>query len=149
MSNHTFTILLIEDNAADARLVQEALAENKLLLDVQIAPDGEQAMARLLRQGEYRDTPRPDLILLDLNLPGMDGKEVLHQIKHHPDLKRIPVVILSTSNADRDIVQTYNLSANAYVVKPLDFEQFMHIVRSTTQFWLTVAVIPNGRRVDD
>ncbi len=145
MSNHTFTILLIEDNPADARLVQEALAENKLLLDLQVAHNGEQALARLMRQGDHRDAKLPDLILLDLNLPGMDGKEVLGRIKQDPDLKRIPVVILTTSHADRDIVQTYNLNANAYVIKPLDFDQFMHIVRSTTQFWLTVAVLPDGR----
>jgi len=141
---HTFSILLVEDNAADARLVQEALIENKLLLDVQVAPDGEQALDRIFQRGAFANETAPDLILLDLNLPGMDGKEVLSQIKQDPTRKRIPVVILTTSQADRDIVQTYNLNANAYVVKPLDFDQFMGIVRDTTQFWLTVAVLPNG-----
>jgi len=148
MSKHIFTILLVEDNLADARLMQEALIENKFLIDVQLAPNGEQALDRLLQRGEFSDSRHPDLILLDLNLPGMDGKEVLAQIKNHPDLKRIPVVILTTSQADRDIVQTYDLSANAYVIKPLDFDQFMNVIRDTTQFWLSVAVLPDGR-IDD
>jgi len=145
MSENTFSILLVEDNPADARLVQEALAENKLLIDVQVAPNGEQALDRLHQRGAFTKTPLPNIVLLDLNLPGMDGKEVLAQIKQHPQLKRTPVVVLSTSPSDRDIVQTYNLNANAYVIKPLDFDQFMNIIDNIIQFWMTVAVLPDGR----
>jgi len=148
MSNHQFTILLIEDNPADARLVEEALLENKFLINLIHTTDGEQALARLHQQGAFSNDHLPDMILLDLNLPGMDGKEILKTIKQNPTLKRIPVIILTTSQADRDIVQTYNLNANAYVIKPLDFEQFMNIIRDTTQFWLSVAVLPDGRSDD-
>ncbi|MDX8412743.1 MAG: response regulator [Mariprofundales bacterium] len=148
MSNQQFTILLIEDNPADARLVEEALLENKLLINLIHASNGEQALARLHQQGAFSNDPLPDMILLDLNLPGMDGKEILKTIKQSPTLKRIPVVILTTSQADHDIVQTYNLNANAYVIKPLDFAQFMNIIRDTAQFWLSVAILPDGRSDD-
>lgn len=145
VEGQNFTILLIEDNAADARLVREALAENKMLVEVETARSGEEALDRLFRRTPYQEAPLPDLILLDLNLPGVDGREVLAQIKGDARLKRIPVVILSTSQADDDIVRSYDLNANAYVVKPLDFDKFVAIVRDTSQFWLTVAVLPDGR----
>ncbi|MDQ6964366.1 MAG: response regulator [Mariprofundales bacterium] len=146
-NNSTFTTLLIEDNMADARLVEEAFKESKLLVNLQICTNGEEAV-ELLMQLIATNQPLPDMIMLDLNLPGMDGKEVLAKIKQQPTLKRVPVVILTTSQADRDIVQSYNLSANAYVIKPLDFDQFMTIIRETAQFWLTIAVLPNGRTDD-
>ena len=135
-------ILLVEDNPADVRLTQEALREGKLRNSLTVAETGETALAMLRRRSPYTDCPRPDLILLDLNLPGRSGREVLAEIKADPDLKRIPVVILTTSKAEGDVVKSYNLHANAYITKPVDLDKFMQVVRSIESFWLTVVVLP-------
>lgn len=135
-------ILLVEDNPGDVRLTIEALREGKVRNNLAVAPDGEEALAYLHRQGSYRDAPRPDLILLDLNLPRRDGREVLAEIKSDPVLKTIPVVILTTSQADQDITKSYELSANCYISKPVDLDQFIFIVKSIESFWLTVVTLP-------
>lgn len=135
-------ILLIEDNPGDVRLTQEALKEGKVRNVLSVVADGVAAMAFLRRQGPYSGAARPDLILLDLNLPKKDGREVLAEIKDDADLRRIPVVILTTSNAEQDIVRTYNLHANCYIIKPLDMDQFVSIVKSIEDFWLTVVKLP-------
>ncbi len=138
-------ILLVEDNPGDVRLIQEALKENKLRNQLHVAKDGAEALDFLRRAVAFADAPRPDLILLDLNLPKKDGHEVLSDIKEDPDLKRIPVVVLTTSDDEHDILASYNLHANAYVTKPLDLEQFLNIVRQIEGFWLTVVRLPpNG-----
>jgi chemotaxis family two-component system response regulator Rcp1 len=138
-------ILLIEDNPGDVRLIQEALKENKVKNRLHVAQDGVEALDFLTQKGAFASVPRPDLILLDLNLPKKDGREVLSDIKADPNLKRIPVVVLTTSDDERDILASYNLHANAYVTKPLDLEQFLHIVRQIEGFWLTVVSLPpNG-----
>lgn len=136
-------ILLVEDNPADVRLTQEALKEAKVRNRLHVVEDGVGAMEFLLREGKYADVPRPDLILLDLNLPKKDGREVLEEIKQDPSLKRIPVVVLTTSQAEEDILKTYNLHANCYVSKPVDLDQFITIVRSIEDFWLTIVKLPN------
>jgi chemotaxis family two-component system response regulator Rcp1 len=136
-------ILLVEDNPADVRLTREALKEAKVRNKLHVAEDGVAAMEFLNRQGEYADAPRPDLILLDLNLPKKDGREVLEEIKQDDALKRIPVVVLTTSQAEEDIVKTYNLHANCYVTKPVDLDQFITIVRSIEDFWLTIVKLPH------
>jgi len=138
----SITILLVEDNPGDADLAREALNGSKLSNGLQVVDDGEKAMAFLRRQGPYTDAPRPDLILLDLNLPKKDGREVLSEIKTDPDLKRIPVVILTTSQAEEDICRSYNLHANCYITKPIDLNQFLHVVRSIENFWLSIVVLP-------
>lgn len=135
-------ILLVEDNPADVRLTQEALREGKLRNSLTVAETGEKALAMLSRRLSHADSPRPDLILLDLNLPGRSGREVLAEIKADPDLKRIPVVILTTSKAEEDVVKSYNLHANAYITKPVDLDKFMQVVRTIESFWLTVVVLP-------
>ena len=135
-------ILLVEDNPGDVRLTVEALKEGKLRNHMSVVGDGEQALAFLYRQGDHTDAPRPDLILLDLNLPRKDGREVLAEIKDDPDLKRIPVVVLTTSKAEEDIVRTYNLHANCYITKPVDFDQFISVVRSIESFWFSVVSLP-------
>lgn len=135
-------IFLVEDNPGDVRLTQEALKEGKILYEMHVAPDGMEAMAYLKREGKYAEAPRPDLIFLDLNLPKKDGREVLDEIKTDPDLKRIPVVILTTSRDEQDVLRTYNLHANAYVSKPVGLEQFLAVVRSVEDFWLTVVRLP-------
>jgi two-component system, chemotaxis family, response regulator Rcp1 len=139
-------ILLVEDNAGDVRLTQEVLKDSKVRNNLVVANNGEEALACLRKQGKYRDTVRPDLILLDLNLPLKDGREVLAQIKEDPDLKRIPVVILTTSKAEEDIMRTYNLHANCYVSKPVDLEQFCGVVRSLEDFWLAIVKLPNHKQ---
>jgi chemotaxis family two-component system response regulator Rcp1 len=139
-------ILLVEDNAGDVRLTQEVLKDSKVRNNLVVATNGEEALACLRKQGKYRDTVRPDLILLDLNLPIKDGREVLAQIKEDPDLKRIPVVILTTSKAEEDIMRTYNLHANCYVNKPVDLEQFCGVVRSLEDFWLAIVKLPNHKQ---
>ena len=133
-------ILLVEDNPGDVRLTQEAVREAKIRNTLNVVNDGEQAIAYVRRQGEYADRPRPDLILLDLNLPRKDGREVLQDLKSDPDLHRIPVVVLTSSEAEQDILRTYDLYANAYVTKPVDLEQFMHVVSSIQDFWLNIIV---------
>lgn len=135
-------ILLVEDNPGDIRLTREAFKEGKVLNNLSVVEDGAEAMAFLRQQGKYADAPRPDLILLDLNLPKKDGREVLPEIKGDTNLKRIPVVILTTSKAEQDIVKTYNLHANCYVTKPVDLEQFISVVRSVQYFWLSIVKLP-------
>ena len=142
-------ILLVEDNPADVRLTREALAEHKVCNNLTVAEDGVQAMAILRREGEYADAPRPELILLDLNLPKKDGREVLADIKADDDLKRIPVVVLTISKADEDVLKAYNLNANCYIVKPVDMEQFMFIVKSIKDFWFSVVKFPPGQAEED
>ncbi len=134
--------LLVEDNEADIRLTREVLADGRVLNRLNVARDGEEAMAYLRRQPPFENATRPDLILLDLNLPRKDGREVLAEIKGDEDLKRIPVVILTTSRAEADVAQTYDLHANCYIVKPVDLGQFINLVRSIEDFWIKVVRLP-------
>ena len=138
-------ILLVEDNPGDARLAKEALRDSKIKNNLHFVSDGEEATDFLFRKGKYTDSPHPDLILLDLNLPKKDGRELLSEIKNDPHLKRIPVVILTTSKAEEDIIKTYNLHANCYITKPLDLDQFMKVIRSIEEFWLTIVRLPPAR----
>lgn len=137
-------ILLVEDNAGDVRLTREALKEGKVGNSLTVAPDGVEALAILRQEGRYAGEARPDLILLDLNLPKKDGREVLAEIKDNPALRRIPVVVLTTSKAEEDIVRTYDLHANCYITKPVDFDKFVAVVRSIDDFWLSVVRLPPG-----
>jgi len=137
-------ILLIEDNLGDVRLTREALKEGKVYSNLHWAKDGVEALEFLRHQGRFAGVPRPDIILLDLNLPKKDGREVLSEIKNDDDLKRIPVVILTTSKAEEDVLRSYQLHANCYVTKPVDLEKFIVVVQSIDMFWLTVATLPNG-----
>ena len=138
-------ILLVEDSPGDARLAQEALRDGKLGNRIFHVEDGEEAMAFLRKEGAHADAPHPDLILLDLNLPRKDGREVLAEIKGDEDLRRIPVVILTISKEERDVMKTYDLHANCYITKPIDLEQFMTVVKSIEDFWLHVVKLPpNG-----
>ncbi|MFZ0634179.1 MAG: response regulator [Candidatus Acidiferrales bacterium] len=139
-------ILLVEDNVGDVRLTREVLKDSKVHNNLIVASNGEEALACLRKQGKYRDTARPDLILLDLNLPVKDGREVLAQIKGDADLKRIPVVILTTSKAEEDILKTYNLHANCYITKPVDLEQFCTVVKSLEDFWLAIVKLPDHKQ---
>jgi len=136
-------ILLVEDNPGDVRLTMEALKEGKLLNNLSVVGDGVEALAFLRREGKFADSVRSDLILLDLNLPKRNGLEVLADIKADEDLRRTPVVILTTSQAEQDIVKSYNLYANCYVSKPVDLEQFMTVVKSIEDFWLTIVKLPS------
>jgi chemotaxis family two-component system response regulator Rcp1 len=143
--NRPVEILLVEDNPGDERLTREALKEGKVYSNLHWVKDGVEAMDFLRRGGRHQGAPRPDIILLDLNLPKKDGREVLQDIKNDADLKRIPVVVLTTSKAEEDVVRTYNLHANCYVTKPVDLEKFMVVVKSIDVFWLTVVTLPpNG-----
>jgi CheY-like chemotaxis protein len=135
-------ILLVEDNPGDVRLAVEALREGKVHVNMSVVNDGVEAMEFLRRQGPFAHAPRPDLILLDLNMPRKDGREVLAELKADDDLKRIPVVVLTTSKAEEDILKSYNLNANCYITKPVDLHQFIHVVRSVQEFWLTVVKLP-------
>lgn len=137
-------ILLIEDNAADVRLTQEALREGKVRNNLTVARDGEEALQMLRRSGGYASAPRPDLVLLDLNLPRKDGREVLAIMKGDDELRRIPVVVLTTSSAEADVLRSYDLHANCYIVKPVDLEQFVGVVKSIDDFWLTIVRLPPG-----
>jgi CheY-like chemotaxis protein len=139
---HSIEVLLVEDDPGDVLLTKEAFADNKVKNNLNIVSDGEEATAYLRRQGVYADAPRPDLILLDLNLPRKDGREVLRDIKADPDLRSIPVVVLTTSEADEDILNSYALHANAYVTKPVDFDSFIRIVRQIDDFFVTVVKLP-------
>src|SRR6266446_7406050 len=143
MNEREIEILLIEDNPGDARLTIEALKEAKVRNKLNHLADGIEALAFLRRQGKYADAQRPDLILLDLNLPRKDGREVLAEIKADNQLKRIPVVILTTSQAEEDILRAYNLNANCYVSKPVDLDQFIKVVRTINDFWLTIVKLPS------
>lgn len=138
-------ILLVEDNPGDTRLAKEALKESKLINNLSVAEDGVEAMNFLHKTGKYLNVPRPDLIILDLNLPKKDGREVLAEIKNDDDLKRIPVVILTISKAEEDILKSYNLHANCFITKPLDLDQFIKVVKSIEDFWLTIVKLPNGK----
>jgi len=135
-------ILMVEDNPGDVRLTVEALKEAKVRNNLHTVEDGVEALAFLRREGRYAEAPRPDLVLLDLNLPKMNGREVLAVIKEDPDLRRIPVVILTVSQAEQDIVRSYNLHANCYITKPVDLDQFLEVVKSIENFWLTVVMLP-------
>jgi chemotaxis family two-component system response regulator Rcp1 len=142
-----FIILLVEDNPADVRLTQEALVNGKVQHELHIARDGVEAMAFLRREDPFRKAPRPDLILLDLNMPRKDGREVLAEIKADPDLTRIPVIILTISQAEEDILKTYNLYANGYIIKPVDVGQFFNVIRQIKEFWMEIVVLPrNGEK---
>jgi CheY-like chemotaxis protein len=135
-------VLLVEDNPGDVRLTREALREGKVRNNLNVARDGVEAMAFLRREGSYAGAARPDLILLDLNLPRKDGRQVLAEIKSDADLRTIPVVVLTTSQADQDIVRSYDLHANCYVTKPVDLDQFITVVKSIEDFWLTIVKLP-------
>jgi two-component system, chemotaxis family, response regulator Rcp1 len=140
-------ILLVEDQPADVRLTQEVLAEGKVANDLHVVGDGEQALAFIRGEGEYAERPRPDVILLDLNLPRMDGREVLAEIKRDPELRPIPVIILTTSAAERDVLESYKHAANAYITKPVDLDEFVSAVRSIEEFWLTLVRLPKHEPV--
>ncbi len=139
-------ILLVEDNPADVRLTREALKEEKLHNNLNVVSDGVEALAFLRRESRYGKAPRPDLILLDLNLPKKSGREVLEEIKSDKTLKTIPVVVLTMSDAESDILKSYNLHANCYIKKPLDLSQFSKVVKSIQDFWLTIVKLPPNTR---
>jgi CheY-like chemotaxis protein len=135
-------VLLIEDDPGDVLITREAFAENKVRNHLSVVADGVKALRFLRREAEFADAPRPDLVLLDLNLPRMDGHEVLASIKSDSDLQRIPVVVLTTSDAEEDVLRSYDLHANAYVTKPVDFERFLSVVRQIDEFFVTVVKLP-------
>jgi chemotaxis family two-component system response regulator Rcp1 len=150
MSNGNFVqpieILLVEDNPADVRLTVEALKEEKIYNNLHVVTDGVEAIAFLRREGKYAKAVRPDLIFLDLNLPRKDGREVLKEIKSDDNLKAIPVVVLTVSKSEEDIVKSYKLHANCYITKPVDLNQFMKVIRSVQDFWLTIVKLPPKSR---
>ena len=135
-------ILLVEDNPGDVRLTREALREGKVRNNLNVVGDGVEALAYLRRQGKYASAVRPDLIFLDLNLPKKDGREVLAEVKEDPELRHIPVVVLTSSQAEQDIVRAYDLHANCYVTKPVDLDQFINVVKSVNEFWFTIVKLP-------
>jgi CheY-like chemotaxis protein len=136
-------VLLVEDDPGDVLMTREAFESYKLTNQLHVVQDGADAMAFLRREGEYADAPRPDLVLLDLNLPRMDGREVLHAIKTDPSLANIPVVVLTTSEAEEDVLRSYSLHANAYVTKPVDFERFIDVIRQIDDFFVSVVRLPS------
>lgn len=142
MDGRPVEILLVEDNPADVHLTQTAFRRGKVSNNMHVVQDGEQAMAFLRQDREYQNMPRPDLILLDLNLPRKDGREVLDEIKADPDLSIIPVIVLTTSASEEDILRSYRLHANGYITKPVDWKEFMEVVRTIEEFWLTVVRLP-------
>jgi two-component system response regulator len=135
-------VLLVEDNPGDALLTRIALEDSKISVNLNVVEDGVEAMAFLRKQNKYAQVPHPDIVLLDLNLPKKDGREVLAEIKSDVNLKRIPVVVLTTSQAEEDILKAYNLAANCYITKPVDFDQFVRIVRSIENFWFAIVKLP-------
>ena len=135
-------ILLVEDSPSDAKLTKEALEAGKIVNVLNRVVDGVEAMDYLYQQGKFAKATRPDLIMLDLNLPRKDGREVLRELKGDPDLKAIPVIVLTTSHSDEDILQSYQLNANCYITKPIDFQHFIDVVKSIENFWLTVVTLP-------
>ncbi len=143
MRDKIVEILLVEDNPGDIRLTQEALKEGNIPNNLHTVMDGAEAIKFLFREGTYTEAKRPDLILLDLNLPKKDGREVLSKIKADNDLKKIPVVVLTTSNAETDILKAYDLHANCYITKPVDFNRFIEVIKSIEQFWLTIVRLPS------
>ncbi len=146
--NHlqTINILLVEDNQGDIRLTREVLKDGKIQNTLNVVTDGEEAILYLKKAGKYKDVSSPDLILLDLNLPKKDGREVLAEIKADPNLVCIPVIILTTSAAEKDIINTYTNHANCYITKPVDFEQFIQVIRAIENFWLTIVKLPNQEK---
>ena len=142
MDNSLLQVLLVEDNPGDVRLTEEAFKDAKVQLEMHVAVDGVEAMEFLHREGKFAESPRPDLILLDLNLPRKDGRDVLAEVKGDPSLMTIPVVILTTSASDVDIESSYMLHANCYISKPVDMEGFLTVVKSIDDFWLTVVKLP-------
>ena len=139
-------ILMVEDNPGDVELAREALTDANVRKNLTVAEDGEQGLALLRREGPYQNAQRPDLILLDLNLPTINGREVLAEIKSDPDLRRIPVVILTSSEDENDVLETYNLHANAYVVKPVDLDKYMQVIKAVEGFWLGFVKLPSRGR---
>src|SRR6202049_977029 len=139
-------VLLVEDSPGDVRLTREAFKDAKVHINLNVASDGADAMAYLKREGDYANVPRPDLILLDLNLPKKDGREVLEEIKESPTLKSIPVVVLTTSASEADILRSYRLHANCYITKPVGLDGFLEVVKSIDSFWLTVVKLPSEPR---
>ena len=137
-------ILLVEDSPSDAALTMEALKEGKIANRLTHVEDGVEAMDFLRQKGKYAKASRPDLIMLDLNLPRKDGREVLAELKNDPELKLIPIIVLTTSRSDKDILQSYRLNANCYITKPVDFPNFIEVVKSIEQFWLTVVTLPRN-----
>jgi CheY-like chemotaxis protein len=137
-------ILMIEDNPGDARLAREALKEGKILNTLYVMKDGREGLDFLYRRGRYLNVPKPDIILLDLNLPGLDGRQVLQEIKSNDSLKLIPVIVLTSSAAEEDILKSYDLHANCYIVKPVDFEKFTQIVKQLEDFWFSVVELPTS-----
>jgi len=135
-------ILLVEDNPADVRLTTEALQEQKIYNNLSVVNDGVEAIAFLRREGKYAQAMKPDLILLDLNLPKKDGREVLKEIKSDDDLKTIPIVVLTVSKSEEDILRAYNLNANCYITKPVDLDQFMKVIKYVQEFWLSIVKLP-------
>jgi two-component system, chemotaxis family, response regulator Rcp1 len=142
--NGCIQVLLVEDNPGDVRLTKEALKEGKLLNQLTVVGDGVEALSFLRKEGIYADALQPELILLDLNLPKKDGREVLAEIKADPNLRRIPVVVLTTSSSEEDILKIYDLHANCYITKPVDLEQFMGVVKSIEDFWVSVVKLPSS-----
>jgi len=138
-------ILLVEDNPGDVRLTMEALKEGKVVNNLHVVEDGVEAMAFLRQEGRYASKPRPSIVILDLNLPRKDGRETLAEIKADEGLKRIPVVVLTTSRAEEDIIKTYNLHANCFITKPVDLEKFIEIVQSIEDFWFTIVQLPGEK----
>jgi len=147
MGADAIEVLLVEDSPGDVRLTKEAFKESKVCINLRVATDGAQAMAFLKREGEYANAPRPDLILLDLNLPKKDGREVLAEIKENPTLKSIPVVVLTTSASEEDILRSYLLHANCYITKPVGLDGFLKVVQSIDHFWLSVVKLPGIGRI--
>ena len=144
MGEQSIEILLVEDNDGDVRLTIEALKEGKVRNRLTVARDGVEALQILRKEGKFADAPRPDLVLLDLNLPRKDGREVLAEIKNDPGLRRIPVVVLTTSQAEEDIIRTYDLHANCYITKPVGLDNFLQVVKTIDDFWLDVVRLPRG-----
>jgi len=147
MDGNPIEILLVEDNPGDVRLVREVFKDAKVANNISVAEDGVEAMAFLRKEGKFADSVRPDLVLLDLNLPKKDGREVLTEIKTDDALKRIPVIVLTTSSAEEDIMKSYSAYANSYITKPINLSQFIEVVRSIEDFWLTIVKLPpNGKQ---
>jgi chemotaxis family two-component system response regulator Rcp1 len=138
----SINILLAEDNPADVRLTQEAFKDGKISNNLFVVNDGIEAMAFLRKENKYKDVPYPDLFLLDLNMPRMDGREVLKEVKSDPNLKQIPIIILTTSDAEADILKSYELHANCYITKPVDFEKFITVVKQIEEFWFSIVRLP-------
>jgi CheY-like chemotaxis protein len=147
MTDHSIRpihILLAEDNPADVRLTQEALKEGKVQNTLSVVPDGVETLAFLRREGEHAEASRPDLLLLDLNMPRMDGREVLEEIKADPELRRMPVVVLTTSRSEEDILRAYDNYCNCYIQKPVDLDKFLEVVQAIEDFWLSIVKLPTG-----